>query len=68
VQIITRKTRFQFWEKHPDRQTALKRWFKIVQKTEFHSFSELGTVFPYADKLDDWIIFNICGNKYKLIA
>jgi len=68
VHIITRKTRFQFWEKHPDRQTALMRWFKIVQKTEFHNFSELRAIFPSADKLDDWIIFNIGGNKYRLIA
>jgi mRNA interferase HigB len=68
VHIITRKTRFQFWEQHPARQTALVRWFKIVQKTEFHSFSELRAVFPSADKLDGWIIFNIGGNKYRLIA
>ncbi len=68
MHIITRKTLIQFWEKHPDSQTALMRWFKIVQKTEFNSFSELRQVFPSADKLDHWIIFNIGGNKYRLVA
>jgi mRNA interferase HigB len=68
MHIITRKTLIQFWEKHPESQTALIRWFKIVQKTEFNSFAELRQVFPSADKLDHWIIFNIGGNKYRLIT
>ncbi|MDL1912677.1 type II toxin-antitoxin system HigB family toxin [Chloroflexi bacterium CFX6] len=68
MHIITRKTLIQFWEKHPDSRTALTRWFKIVQKTEFNNFAGLRQVFPSADKLDHWIIFNISGNKYRLIA
>ncbi|HET9908477.1 MAG TPA: type II toxin-antitoxin system HigB family toxin [Anaerolineales bacterium] len=68
MHIITRKTLVRFWEKYPDSQAALLRWFKIVQKTEFNSFAELRKVFPSADKLDHWIIFNIGGNKYRLIA
>jgi mRNA interferase HigB len=68
MHIITRKTLIQFWEKHPDSRMALLRWFKIVQKTEFHSFAELRQVFPSADKLDHWVIFNIGGNKYRLIT
>jgi len=68
VHIITRKTLIQFWEKHPESQMALQRWFKIVQKTEFNSFAELRQVFPSADKFDHYIIFNIGGNKYRLIT
>jgi mRNA interferase HigB len=68
VHIISRKALIQFWEKHSDSQTSLTRWFKIVQKTDFHSFAELRTVFPSADMVDKWIVFNISGNKYRLIA
>ena len=68
VHIITRKTLIQFWEKHPDSQVALKRWFRIVQKTEFSNFAELRRVFPSADKVGHWIIFNIGGNKYRLVV
>ena len=39
-----------------------------MQHSEFRSFNELGEVFPSADKVDDWIVFNIGGNKYRLIA
>lgn len=68
MHIITRKTLIKFWEKHPDSRTALIRWFKIVQKTDFNSFTELRAVFPSVDKVDQWIIFNIDGNKYRLIV
>jgi len=68
VHIITRKALIQFWKKHPDSQAALLRWFKIVQKSEFQSFAELRVTFPSADKVDQWIVFNIGGNKYRLIA
>lgn len=68
VHIISRKALIQFWEKHPDSQTALSRWFRIVEKTDFNSFAELRGVFPSADKVEDWIVFNISGNKYRLIT
>jgi mRNA interferase HigB len=68
VHIISRKALIQFWEKHPDSKTSLSRWFKVVKTTEFHSFNELRDVFPSADKVQDWIVFNIGGNKYRLIV
>ncbi len=39
-----------------------------MEKTDFHSFAELRAVFPSADKVQDWIVFNISGNKYRLIV
>lgn len=68
MHIISRKTLIQFWDKNPDSQTSLARWFKIVQKTDFASFADLRTTFPSADKVDQWIVFNVSGNKYRLIA
>lgn len=44
------------------------RWFKIIEKTDFASFNDLRLSFPSADKVGDLIVFNIGGNKYRLIA
>ena len=68
MHIISRKTLRQFWEKRPDSKTALARWFKIVRHTTFQTFDELRTAFPSADKVGKWIVFNIGGNKYRLIT
>ena len=68
MHIISRKALIQFWEKHSDSEIPLVRWFKVVDKTEFRSFAELRSVFPSVDKVDDVFIFNIAGNKYRLIT
>ena len=68
MHIISRKILRDFWRKHPDSQSALVRWFKIVQKTEFQNLVELQTTFPSADLVENLVVFNIGGNKYRLIA
>ena len=68
MHVISRKTLKAFWEKYPNSQTALTRWFKIVQKTNFNNFADLRTTFPSADLVDNLVVFNIGGNKYRLIA
>jgi len=68
MHIISRKALKLFWEQHPDSQSALIRWYKIIEKTEFSSFNALRQTFPSADKVGDLTVFNISGNKYRLIA
>ena len=57
-----------FWAKHPDSETPLKVWFKIVKASRFRSFSHLREAFKSADKVGDKVVFNIGGNKYRLIT
>ena len=68
MHIISRKALRLFWEQHPDSQTALARWFKVMRQTKFRNFVELRAAFPSADKVGHWIVFNIGGNKYRLIT
>jgi len=68
MHIISRKALREFWEQYPDSKIPLSRWFKIVRDTEFHNFSELRAAFPAADKVGMWVVFNIGGNKYRLIT
>ena len=68
MHVVSRKALRLFWGQHPDSQTALVRWFKVMRQTDFRNFAELRAVFPSADKVDDWTIFNIGGNKCRLIA
>ncbi|MBP7997850.1 MAG: type II toxin-antitoxin system HigB family toxin [Chloroflexi bacterium] len=68
MHVISRKTLQDFWEQYPDSESPLSRWFKIVEQTTFTSFDELRLTFPSADKVGDLVVFNIGGNKYRLIA
>lgn len=68
MHIISRKMLRQFGLIHPNSQRALERWYKIVEKTDFYSFDDLRKTFPSADKVGDLVVFNIGGNKYRLIT
>jgi len=66
--IISRRALQQFWIQHPDSQPSLSRWYKIMEQSDFTSFNELCLTFPSADKVGNLVVFNISGNKYRLIA
>lgn len=68
MHIITRKRLLEFAKKHPDCSTALESWYRIVKRTDFNSFTELRQTFPSADKVGNLTVFNIGGNKARLIA
>ena len=68
MHIITRKRIQEFVHKHPDSRASLENWYRIVKKTNYHSFNELRQHFSSADYVDGYVIFNISGNKYRLIA
>lgn len=53
---------------HPETESALDRWYRIIKYTDFSSFNELRNVFPSADQVDKYTIFNIGGNKVRLIT
>ena len=68
MHVISKKALRKFWKRHPDSEIALNRWFEQIVKQEFYNFAELRTVFASADRVDSLIVFNIGGNKYRLIA
>jgi mRNA interferase HigB len=68
MHVISRKALLAFAEKHPDSRPPLLRWYKIIENSDFTSFEDLRTTFPSADKVGDLIVFNVGGNKYRLIA
>ena len=68
MHVISKKALREFWERYPDSQMPLRRWFKLVTKNSFRSFNELRGVFPSADLVDGLVVFNIGGNKYRLVA
>ena len=68
MHIISRKRLREFWEKRPDSKAPLTRWYKVMEKTDFANFGELRAAFPSADKVGNLVVFNIGGNKYRLVA
>ena len=68
MHIITRKRLNIFADKYPETRSALTHWYKVVKRHNFSSFAELRTHFPSADQVGKLTVFNIGGNKVRLIA
>ncbi|GLK78050.1 hypothetical protein GCM10008171_33040 [Methylopila jiangsuensis] len=69
MQIIARRTLKAFWDVHPDAETPLAVWFKRVEKADWSGPQDVKDMFGSADFVaDDRVIFNIGGNKYRLIV
>jgi len=68
VHIISRKRIQEFQLKHPDSASGLMAWYKIMRTSKYTSFNDLRKTFPSADLVDSVTVFNIGGNKYRLIA
>jgi len=68
VHVITRKRLKEFSVRHPEADASLRVWYAIVSRTDFTSFAQLKRVFRSADKVGKFTVFNVGGNKFRLIA
>jgi mRNA interferase HigB len=68
MRIIKRGALVQFWEKHPDAKASLESWYAVVRRADWKTPAEMKRVYRNADLLGRRTIFNVSGNKYRLIA
>ncbi|MCX7424408.1 MAG: type II toxin-antitoxin system HigB family toxin [Planctomycetia bacterium] len=73
MHVISKKKLREFWEDHPEAEEPLRAWYRIVEKAAWESFADVRATFPSADlvgHLDEGhrIVFNIGGNKYRLVV
>jgi mRNA interferase HigB len=69
LRVVAKKILRDFWEIHGDCEQQLKSWFQEASSAEWKNPNELKIDFPSASILNDnRIVFNIKGNKYRLIV
>ena len=69
MRVIAKRTLRDFWKKHADSEQQLTAWYRETEKSEFKNLNELKTEYPSASILkDNRIVFNIKGNRYRLIV
>ena len=68
MNVIAPRTLAQFWADYPDAEQPLRDWLDHVQDAMYHNFSDVRADFGSADWVEGFIVFNIGGNKYRLIV
>jgi mRNA interferase HigB len=65
---MSNKMLVQFSLRQAEADAPLQAWRKIVEESSFSGFAHLKSAFGSLDKVGDWYVFNIGGNKYRLVA
>lgn len=71
MRIISRATLRQFWENnlYRDAEQPLKAWYDEARKANWTSSSDIKRLYRHASFVGkNRVIFNIHGNKYRLIV
>jgi mRNA interferase HigB len=58
----------EFKRKHPSLRKVLDNWVDIVKSCQWRHVPELKATFPSADYVAPYIVFNLAGNNFRLVA
>ena len=68
MRVISNKALVCFSAVHPDAQEPLQVWRKLIEAREFARFADFRAVFNTVDMVGEFLVFNIGGNKFRIIA
>ena len=70
MHVISKKKIIDFIVTYPDpdSESSLLGWHSIVKSELFSDFNELRNWFPHTDLVGRRTVFNISGNKYRMIT
>lgn len=71
MRIVSHKKLKEFYETsgREDSRIALERWYHIAERAEWKNMQEIKMDFPATDYVgNQHYIFNIRGNKYRLVV
>jgi len=68
VHVISFKRIREFFSSHRDAEGSLTVWYKVTKKANWQNLAELKSTYPSADLVGRYVVFNIGGNKYRLIV
>lgn len=70
MRIIAKRTLRTFWQRHPQAEGPLQAWFDLVSRSDWLGPSDVKAMFGTTVDFvaDNRVIFDIAGNKYRLVV
>ena len=68
MKLISNKALREFSEWHADAAQPLQDFRRLIEAGTFVNFAQLRATFAKVDKVGERYLFNIGGNKYRLVA
>jgi mRNA interferase HigB len=68
MHVISYRCLKEYAHSHNDCSDSLDSWYKIASKSNWSNLIQVQSVFPSAEAVGNFTVFNIKGNKYRLIV
>lgn len=70
MQVIAKRTLRRFWEEHNQAEAPLRAWHAMAAKAEWSSPQDVKEMYGKTVDFvgDNRVIFDIGGNKYRLVV
>ena len=69
MRVISVRTLKEFWQQHPDAESALRAWYTETKRASWRGPQDIKAAYRSASILrNNRIVFNIKGNTYRLVV
>ena len=69
MRVISKRSLREFWARYPDAEQSLLAWHAEAEAAAWASPADIKAQYRSASILkDSRVVFNICGNKYRLVV
>ena len=68
MRVITNRRLIEFAARYPAAGEPLQAWRRVMESRAFGGFADLRQSFGSVDKVGDLTVFDIGGNKFRLIV
>jgi mRNA interferase HigB len=68
MRVISRRRLREFWEQYPESEQPLLGWYRIAKRADWTNFGDIRRFAGSADTFGLCVIFNIGGNKFRLVV
>jgi mRNA interferase HigB len=68
MRVFSYKKIREFSQLYPGAKEPLDKWYKAAERAAWKNLADVRKELPHADAVRDCTVFNIGGNKYRLIV
>ena len=68
MRLISNRSLREFALRYPQADAPLQAWRRLIERNRFSGFADLKALFQAVDKAGEFFVFNVGGNKFRVIA
>ena len=68
MHIIARPAIYEAIRRHRDAANWLNHWWKVASAARWESLADVRVAYTATDQVDCCLVFNVRGNRYRLIC